>query len=62
MSHRALGPQFEPAKSTKHAYAEYTDDTELAYHLHYDHGMPLANAMKALQDDTVVRDHRGAHS
>lgn len=45
-----------------HRYAEYSDQAELAYHLHYDHGMPLASAMAALKDETATELHRGAHA
>lgn len=48
---------------TKHPYQDYgTDTTELAYHLHYEHGMPIADAWSHVYDGTAVRVHRGAHA
>lgn len=47
-----------------HTYAEYTDETELAYHLCYDHGLG-ANALAVWNTkgfDELVRLHRQAHS
>lgn len=52
----------EPGRQFQHRYAEYGDDTELAYHLHYDHGLPLQEAMASLHDGTVAGRHREAHS
>lgn len=46
---------------TKHPFAKYTDLTELAYHLHYEHGMPLAQAM-SLSDEDLVAGHSDAHA
>lgn len=46
---------FEP-----YAYPEGM--TDLAYHLHYEHGLPIADAWQHVYNGDAIRIHQGAHS
>ena len=48
----------------RHTFQDYTEDstTELAYHLHYDHGMPIADAWQHVYNGTAIHTHRMIHA
>lgn len=36
--------------------------TDLAYHLHYEHGLPINDAWQHVYDGDAISAHRRAHS
>jgi hypothetical protein len=47
-----------------HPFQNFTeeDTTELAYHLHYEHGFTIAAAWDEVYAGTAIRTHRGIHA